>query len=127
MEEVGERAAGHLIGGPAEHAGQGRAGESDAPFAVERQDDVRAVLQQHPEPLLPVAQGAGEASELGRHLLDRVGEHPELVRAHARAEAAQIPSRIAACRTSRRSARMARDRSRTSQATRHTSRNASTP
>ena len=70
VDERGERALQHLVRRPAEEAGQGGTRESDLPLGIEREDQVGGVLQQQPEPVLPLlvrgAQGLEPARPSGR-------------------------------------------------------------
>ena len=81
VDEVGQGPAGDLRDGPAQDARQGRAGEADPEAGIEREDHIRPVLQQHPEPLLPGAEGGRDGPQPGRGLVDGVAQDAQVVRA----------------------------------------------
>ena len=67
----------HLVGRPAEEPRHGRAHDADLPLGVEGDDQVRGVLEQQLEPLLPLLVGGAEGLEPRRHLGHRVGQDAE--------------------------------------------------
>ena len=79
MEELGERLPAHLVRRPAEESGQGGARDADPPVGIEREDQVGGVLQQQPEPVLPLLERRLQGLEPGGHLGDGVGQDAELV------------------------------------------------
>ena len=79
VEELGERSPDHLVQRPAEEPGQGGAREPDPPVGIEREDQIGGVLQQQPEPVLPLLVGGAQGLESRRHLGDRVGQDAEIV------------------------------------------------
>jgi hypothetical protein len=92
VDEIGQRPAGDLGGGPAQDARQGRAGEADPEAGIERQDHIRSVLQQHPEPLLPGAEGGRDGPKPGRRLVDGVAQDAEVVRAGEAGAGGPVPN-----------------------------------